>query len=289
MAKLYKQKTPKGLERLHKPKSQKKNSDEFYTPRFGVEEIINFLKPECFKDKIVYCPADAEWSYFVICLKEQKDKLQYKELIYTSDDFRTHDDLFEKADFVITNPPFSLNRPFYDMLNKHNCQFCCITYPTSQQYLFKLNPNYRVLKLDLPKYNRKDMFICPEGTQNFEIFNGTLKYDIAVSDPNITYKTNDRLPYIRLFADYENPEYYDDYLYEGEKVLNINYVYDIPLDYKGYFGLPCTSFGSRYKLLPNIEIIKLIQSPKINGKNKFIRLLCKWKNFNENKQYYQKT
>lgn len=102
------------------------------------------------------------------------------------------------------------------------------------------------------------MFICPEGTQNFEIFNGTAKYDIAVSDPNITYKTNDRLPYIRLLADYENPEYYDDYLYEGEKVLNINYIYDIPLDYNGPFGLPCTSFGSRYKLLPNIEIIKLI-------------------------------
>lgn len=73
--KLYKQKTPISIERLHKPKSQKKNSDEFYTPRFGVEEIIKFLKPECFKDKIVYCPADAEWSYFVICLKEQKDKL----------------------------------------------------------------------------------------------------------------------------------------------------------------------------------------------------------------------
>ena len=47
------------------------------------------------EDKIIYCPCDAEWSNIVKVIQDYKDILKYKELIYTSDDFRTHDDLFE--------------------------------------------------------------------------------------------------------------------------------------------------------------------------------------------------
>lgn len=83
--------------------------DELYTTKQHVELILDkYLKNYDFENKIIYCPCDCEWSNFVKVLKERRETLKYKELIYTSDDFRTHQDIFKKADLVITNPPFSL-------------------------------------------------------------------------------------------------------------------------------------------------------------------------------------
>ena len=90
-------------------RAQQLKNDEFYTPLETVRIIFeHYLKNYDFSDKIIYCPCDSEKSNFVIYLKENYSCLKYKELIYTSDDFNTHRDLFEKADLIITNPPFSL-------------------------------------------------------------------------------------------------------------------------------------------------------------------------------------
>ena len=97
--------------------------DEFYTPYEQFECWLKICLLDKLEDKIIYCPCDAEWSNIVKVLQDYKDILKYKELIYTSDDFRTHDDLFEYCDVVITNPPFSLARDFYQILKKHNCLF----------------------------------------------------------------------------------------------------------------------------------------------------------------------
>ncbi len=89
---------------------KKQTSDEFYTRR----EDIDAMLPEWdLSDKIVYCPADSDESEFV---KYFKQPGKCKELIYTSDDFRTHQDLIEKCDVVVTNPPFSLIRVLYGMI-----------------------------------------------------------------------------------------------------------------------------------------------------------------------------
>ena len=69
--------------------------DEFYTPYEQFECWLKIFLLDKLEDKIIYCPCDAEWSNIVKVLKDYKDILKYKELIYTSDDFRTHDDLFE--------------------------------------------------------------------------------------------------------------------------------------------------------------------------------------------------
>lgn len=90
-------------------------NDEFYTRK---EDVENCLKYFDFSDKIVYCPADGEESEFVIYLKGK-----CKELIYTSDDFRTHFDLFQKADIIVTNPPFSLKKTFFEFIKKAECDY----------------------------------------------------------------------------------------------------------------------------------------------------------------------
>lgn len=76
-------------------------------------------------------------------------------------------------------------------------------------------------------------------------------------------------------------EYYDEYRYRGHKVLNVNKLRDLPRDYFGYFGLPTTAIGSRNELNDMIDYIELIKKPVVNGKSKFQRFLCKWKNWEE--------
>lgn len=105
--------------------NRERRYDEYYTRYEHVKNIIErYIPIEELKDKIIYCPCDSDESNFVIYLKEHKDDIQYKELIYTSDDYNNHLDLFEKCDIIITNPPFSkIIKEFIPILNKVNKKF----------------------------------------------------------------------------------------------------------------------------------------------------------------------
>lgn len=89
-------------------KAQWEVNDEFYTLYDDVEKMVKIFKKEYYKDKIIYCPFDSDESNFVKYFKDHKDDLQYKELLYTWDDYKNHHDLFLKADIIISNPPFSI-------------------------------------------------------------------------------------------------------------------------------------------------------------------------------------
>lgn len=139
-------------------------SDECYTTRKSVELILDKYCTYDFTDKIVYCPCDGEQSQFVQVLKERKELYKYKELIYTSDDFRTHSDIFAKADIVITNPPFSL---FTEMLIKYTKRlskdFIIIGPMTGGVYGILYNMNIQYFE----KEDRGVLYIFdrPDGTQ----------------------------------------------------------------------------------------------------------------------------
>lgn len=160
------------------------------------------------------------------------------------------------------------------------------------------------LKLPSTEENKKiPLFICPEGTIPFYDSKGNLiscckgNYDLCVSDFRLFKKYIIENYYhapknICLLKDYEEQgaplEFYNDYFYEGHKVLNINNINDLPLDYDGFFGLPCTSCGSKLEIVNNIDFICEIRpKPVVNGKTKFFRWLCKWKDFDKNKKYYE--
>lgn len=101
-------------------RAKRKKNDEFYTTKKQVENIFNlYLKNYDFTNKVIYCPCDSERSEFVKFIKHNKDVLKYKEFIYTWDDYNTHEDLFNYADIIITNPPFSkLIKEFIPILNR---------------------------------------------------------------------------------------------------------------------------------------------------------------------------
>ena len=99
-------------------RTSKGKNDECYTPRYGVEPLLEFLPP--YKDKIIWCPFDDETSEFVIVLKEYGYNVVFSHIKYGQDYYKYEP---EKWDVLISNPPFtkksdifrralSFNKPF---------------------------------------------------------------------------------------------------------------------------------------------------------------------------------
>ena len=86
-----------------------RQDNEFYTLYSSVEYVFNNVEglKEYVKGKILYLPCDTEESNIYKYLINNKEELQIKEILHTSDDYYKHHDLYRKADIVITNPPFT--------------------------------------------------------------------------------------------------------------------------------------------------------------------------------------
>ena len=66
----------------HLNKAKKLKNDEFYTQISDIEKELPYYK-EQFKNKIVYCNCDSEFSNFWLYFKENFDNLKLKKLIIT--------------------------------------------------------------------------------------------------------------------------------------------------------------------------------------------------------------
>ena len=75
-------------------------NDEFYTPKYAVDPILEFIKP----NSIVWCPFDTEDSFFVKRLKEEGHNV-INTHIHNGEDFF---ELDIECDYIISNPPYSL-------------------------------------------------------------------------------------------------------------------------------------------------------------------------------------
>lgn len=136
----------------HLIEAKKKKDDEFYTK---LEDIQKELDDYDFSDKVIYCPCDSAESQFVNYFTNYNKP---KKLIYTWDDYHNHYDLFQEADIIITNPPFSLLKDFYAVVMNYNKQFYVISPKTaicnswSSKYLGK----YRCGKNAVNKFDSPD-------------------------------------------------------------------------------------------------------------------------------------
>ena len=108
--KIYEEKGPDGKLLKNRALNRAKfvKNDEYYTLMKDVIQHVEVFKKEWYKDKIIYCPFSSDESNFVKYFKEHGKELGIKELMYTSDDYKNHEDLWMKADLVIDNPPFSI-------------------------------------------------------------------------------------------------------------------------------------------------------------------------------------
>lgn len=96
--------------------------DEYYTPKILVEPILKYLKPHSY----IWCPFDTEDSEFVICLKEAGHKVAYSHIWYGQDFFEYLPPDFDKVDYIISNPPFSMKLKVFERLYKLGKPFAMV-------------------------------------------------------------------------------------------------------------------------------------------------------------------
>lgn len=270
---------------LHKAK--KEANDEFYTQYEDIAKEIEHYK-EHLKGKVVYCNCDIPYfsnfhKYFLDNFKE----LELKKLIVTGyvkngngkcsiydgekatdydllgdGDFRGDEcvDMLQKADVVITNPPFSLFREFIKVVVDNHKYFIVVGSKNAITYkdVFPLIMNN---KMFIGATNISNFIVTEKdkNTKNTFIKDG-VKY---AKFGNIGWFTSFNVrenEYLELTKEYNEGEHskYDDY-----EVINVDKVKDIPKDYYGIMGVPIT-FLDKYN--PNqFEILGIANNVRYIG------------------------
>ncbi len=210
-----------------------------------------------------------------------------KDIIYFKGDgdFRSLEsiELLKQSDIVVTNPPFSLFREYVAQLIQYDKMFLIIGNINAITYkeIFKLiKENKAWLGINLGR--GISGFIVPE---HYELYGTEARIDNSgkrvVSPNNCLWLTNldtfKRHEDIVLTKRYVGNE--DEYPnYDNYDGINVNKTKDIPLDYKGYMGVPITFL---HKFNPEqFEIIKFRKGNdkkdlSINGKCPYFRILIR--------------
>ncbi len=327
--------------------AKKAKNDEFYTQFSDVEREINCYldyNSEIFVDKVIHCPCDAEWSNFSHFFANNFARLGLKALIMTcynangkglyaivnkdfnkdgvinikdvefkelqgDGDFRSEEikNAMRKADYIFTNPPFSLFREFIEVMVELDKKFSIIGSQNAITYknVFPLIKENK-LWLGASIKSGDTTFRVPDYYEN-NSKNYSVKNDIPyVKVTGIRWFTN--IPHGRLY--YSQKDWYmtmADNLkfnkkisaynkYDNYDAINVDSSDGIPRDYDGVMGVPIT-FLDKYN--PNLfEILGcdydvkegLLDNIKtngwegkfdrgyINGKRLYSRILIKWKN-----------
>lgn len=257
-------------------KAIKAKNDEFYTQYQDIEnEVTAYLdfNPNLFVNKTVLCPCDApEWSNFTAYFIDNFEKFELKELISTcynkygkgqilrktkqdttllsleeDGDFRSSEliKLRDEADFIITNPPFSLFREFMAWVFAGTTKFAVIC-----------NKNCVTFKEIFPKIKNNEIwsgyrawaggmwFKTIDETDVDKVENGVnLKNISAIWLTNIEH--NRRYEPIVLHTRAENIQKHPNlkkqnaYVqYDNYTVIEVPTTKSIPSDYDGVMGVP---------------------------------------------------
>ena len=200
-------------------------------------------------------------------------------------DFRSNEsiELLKRSDIVVTNPPFSLFREYVNQLIEYNKKFLIIGNINAVTYkeIFKLiEENDAWLGVNLGR--GISGFIVPD---HYELYGTETRIDSSgnriVSPNNCLWLTN-----LDTFKRHEDIVLTKRYLgneikypnYDNYNGINIDRTQDIPLDYKGFMGVPITFL---HKFNPDqFEIIKFRKGDdgkdlSINGKCPYFRILIK--------------
>ena len=94
------------------------NNDECYTPDYGVTPILKYIP----KDAKVWCPFDTEKSEFVKQIS-QTHSVEYSH-IDEGKDFFTYEPFH--WDVMVSNPPFTNKRKFFERALSFNKPFALI-------------------------------------------------------------------------------------------------------------------------------------------------------------------
>lgn len=264
--------------------AKKNKDDEYYTLYEDVEKDMEWYR-EYFSGKTVYCPCDDyRTSAFVRYFKRNFHTLHLKALLASNYNIGTgaykykYDGTFEivyptptgdfnsqeiepmltHCDIIVTNPPFSKLRDFIGRIMPYQKDILVMA-PIMTLCYSTINP-YLV---------DKTLRVYYRGDHRFEKPNGEPK-----TIPHIVYLTTLTPPQRDItYTERYSPEKYPKY--DTCDAINIDRTLDIPVDYYGPIGVPL-SFIKYYS--DEWDIVGSVQSPVINGKRRWKRLLIRRRN-----------
>lgn len=249
----------------HLDAAKARRYDEYYTSYEDVERELVHYKPE-FKGKSVYCNCDGEESAFWRFFKNEFHEFGLKLLTATGiggeklvfdgtdvkrsklEDGRYQSDeckaILAECDILVTNPPFSLWRDYFDLVIKSGKSFILLgsAYCLKYQNIFPYYRDGKVwLGVDDRQYGKNFWFDVPSDAPDdikskCEFHNGRLMKSLR----NIAWLTNvhhgvpKHLECTAHYAPEKYPKYAD---YDAIEVGRIK---DIPCDYDGVMGVPIT-------------------------------------------------
>lgn len=269
-------------------KAKKAKNDEFYTQYSDIEKELEHYDKDKFIDKVIYLPCDRPISNFVAYFKEHYEEYKYKELVYTyiareekeevfayrfdgkretktklrgNGAFQSDEciEIMKRADWVITNPPFSILGLFIKQLKELNKKFiiCIPTTSLGTKPIFNniINKNFYTGFTEL-KY-----FL----NENNEL--ATVNVLWLTTEKHIIEKVVKKSGF--KLIKYDN--------YDALELGKLEYLEDI-LDkgLNGKYGVPITILKSYLLYIPNIEVKDIIR-PTINNKKLFNRVLIEIK------------
>ena len=269
-------------------KAKKVKNDEFYTQYSDIEKELEHYDKDKFINKVIYLPCDRPESNFVAYFKEHWEDYKYKELVYTYIEREENEEVFayrfdgkketktklkgngafqsdecieimRRADWVITNPPFSVLQIFIKQLKDLNKRFiiCTPTTALSTKIIFNniINKNFYT------GFTELNYFI----NENNEL--ATVNVLWLTTEKHIKEKEVKEIKY--KLVKYDN--------YDALEVSKLIYLEDIlAKGLKGKYGVPITILKSYLLYLPNIDVKDIIE-PTINNKHLFKRVLIEIK------------
>ena len=270
---------------LHKAK--KEANDEFYTQYEDIAKEIEHYK-EHLKGKVIYCNCDIpHFSNFHKYFLDNFKELELKKLIVTGyvkngngkcsiydgetstdydllgdGDFRGDEcvDMLQKADVIITNPPFSLFREFIKLVVDNRKDFIVVGSKNAITYK-DVFPLLMDDKMFIGATNISNFIVTEKDTNTKNVFiKDGVKY---AKFGNIGWFTSFNVrdnEYLHLTKEYFSLGYpkYDNY-----NAINVDKVKDIPKDYDGVMGVPIT-FLDKYN--PNqFEILGIANNVRYIG------------------------
>ena len=290
--------------------ARSKKNDEFYTLIEDIEEEMSHYD---FTGKIIYCNCDDHrYSNFYKYFKSRFKELGIKKLMATcltldylteydgiketytkhSGDFRDCNDLLQKADYVITNPPFSLYTEFVKVLMDNNKKFIILGNINALSYkdMFSWLSQDKIWLGNRP-LNKDMYFNVPANIQKwlvenkkegsaYKIINNKVMGRLASACwyTNIDHSKRHKI----IDTGYKYNESYAKY--DNYNIINVDKLKEIPMDYYGIMGVPITYMAihnpEQYDILGIANSARYIGQEcitKINGKKIYNRILIKKK------------
>jgi hypothetical protein len=138
----------------------KGKNDECYTPDYGVEPILEFIP----KEKIIWCPFDKLESEFVKQIS--KNNTVVHSHIDDGKDFFEYEP--DEWDIIISNPPFTNKRKYFERALSFNKPFALIMTNTWLNDGAPINL-FHDRDLQLLMFDMRMQFISPDNRDNSKI------------------------------------------------------------------------------------------------------------------------